>query len=235
MPHMGETMTSGDVVRDRVQRHFGEVETEARRMQRRLGPHLRGFVGEDDLVSWGSLGLMEAARRYEPSRGVPFQHYARHRVRGAMVDGLREAHETPQRLYRARVADEGEAGTEADHVLSHHARRVAGARSSGWLAETGSDDFGEPVALASDPDPESIASERQLAVVVDEALDGLPETEAELIRQHVLEDAPLADVARDLEISVPRANQLRARALRRLAPRLRGLAQPHGGESLLSA
>lgn len=204
-------------------------------MRQRLGPHLRGFVGEDDLVSWGSLGLMEAARRFEPTRGVPFQHYARHRVRGAMVDGMREAHETPQRLYRARVADTEEAGSDADVVLSHHARRVASARSSGWLAETGSDEFGEPVAVASGPDPESIASGRQLAGVVDAALNGLPDTEAELIRQHVLEDVPLADVARRLEISIPRANQLRARALRRLAPRLRGLTQPHAGESLLSA
>lgn len=228
---MGET-TTGDAVHDRVQGHFGSVEIEARRMLRRLGPSAGSFVSRDDLISWGSVGLIEAARRYEPGRGVPFEHYARHRVRGAMFDGLRESHETPQRLWRARGAQSDE--PEAAAVLNHHAERVAGACNNGWLAETGSDDQGDPVALARGRDPEAIASDNQVADVIEEAIGDLPAAEGELIRQHVLEDHPLSDVASQLGVSIPRANQLRARALRRLAPRLRGLTQPDLGESLIA-
>lgn len=44
----------------------------------------------DDLVSAGNLGLIDAAARYDESRGVPFKYYARRRVQGAMLDFLRD-------------------------------------------------------------------------------------------------------------------------------------------------
>ncbi len=216
----------GDAAQDRVAAHFGELDVEARRLGRRLGPHLRNAVSHEELVSWGSFGLWEAAQRYDPERGIPFEHYARHRVRGAMFDGLRESHETPQRLWRARVARPEEQG--ASRVLDLHAERVEGARSAGWLSESGSDEWGDPVALARGPDPEAVASDRQMTDVIEAALETLPDNEAVLIREHVLDDEPLAEVAARLGLSVPRASQLRARAFRRLAARLRGLAQPDG-------
>ena len=43
----------------------------------------------DDLVSFGREGLLDAARRYDESRGVPFRVYASFRVRGATYDGVR--------------------------------------------------------------------------------------------------------------------------------------------------
>lgn len=202
-------------------------------MARRLGSSGRTWVTHEDLVSWGGMGLLEAARRFEPDRGVPFVHFARPRVRGAMVDGLRETNETPQRLWRARSSGAEEPGAAA--VLNHHAERLAGARSTGWLAEAGADEDGGPVAVTREPDPETAASGRQLAQVVETALRTLPGQEADLIRLHVLADQPLAEVASSLGMSVPRANQLRARALRRLAPRLRGLSQPDAGLDLANA
>ena len=52
----------------------------------------RRFPGRfelDDLVQIGVLGLIDAAARYQPWRGVPFRAYARHRIRGAILDALR--------------------------------------------------------------------------------------------------------------------------------------------------
>ena len=46
----------------------------------------------DDLVQIGVLGLISAAARYKPWRGVPFQTFARHRIRGAILDALRRRH-----------------------------------------------------------------------------------------------------------------------------------------------
>ncbi|MCP5058113.1 MAG: sigma-70 family RNA polymerase sigma factor [bacterium] len=215
---------SGNAVHDRVQQHFGEVGREARRMERRFP----GWVSRDELVSWGGMGLFEAARRFRPERGVPFVQYARHRVRGAMLDGMRETSGGSQSLWRAR-RQESEASTAA---LTAHAERLAGARTSGWLAETGSDEWGEPIALTNEPDPEARASGRELEGAVEEAVRALPDAEATLIRRHVLADAPLAEVAVELGVSQPRAHQIRARALRRLAPRLRGLSTPEAGVNL---
>ncbi len=209
---------STDAVHDRVQAHFGEVIDEARRMERRIA----GWVSREELVSWGGMGLLEAAQRFRPDFGVPFTQYARYRVRGAMLDGLREVNGVPQGLWRARSRED----EAASATLDAHAERVAGARTSGWLAETGSDEWGQPIAVDREPDPEAMASDRQLAGVVEEALDALPEAEATVIRRHVLADEPLAEVALELGVSNPRAHQIRARALRRLAPRLRGLAHP---------
>lgn len=213
---------STDAVHDRVQAHFAEVVHEARRMERRFP----GWVSRDELVSWGGMGLFEAARRFRPERGVPFVQFARHRVRGAMLDGMRETSAGPQSLWRAQ-RQEGDVATAA---LNTHAERLAGARTSGWLAEIGSDEWGEPIALDGEPNPEAHASGRELAGVVEEAVTALPKAEATLIRRHVLADESLADVALELGISQPRAHQIRARALRRLAPSLRGLSTPEGGE-----
>ncbi len=49
----------------------------------------RDAVAVDDLVGYGHLGLLEARERFDPRRGVHFEVFARHRIRGAMFDGLR--------------------------------------------------------------------------------------------------------------------------------------------------
>lgn len=45
----------------------------------------------DDLIGYGHLGLLEARTRYDPTRRVPFDVYARHRIRGAIFDGIRQS------------------------------------------------------------------------------------------------------------------------------------------------
>lgn len=64
------------------------VQSEARRVAA-LMPS--GAVDIDDLVGYGHLGLLEARERYDPRRAVNFEVYARHRVRGAIYDGIRQS------------------------------------------------------------------------------------------------------------------------------------------------
>jgi RNA polymerase sigma factor for flagellar operon FliA len=79
--------THNDPIRDQVLiDYLPLVVFEARRMSERLPP----MVDVDDLISCGTIGLMDALRRFDPSRGVKFRTYAVHRVRGAMLDFLRE-------------------------------------------------------------------------------------------------------------------------------------------------
>lgn len=62
------------------------VRIEAARVHR-LVP--RDAVAVDDLVGYGHVGLLEARERFDPRRGIHFESFARHRIRGAMFDGLR--------------------------------------------------------------------------------------------------------------------------------------------------
>ena len=71
-------------------------------LAQRLAQRLPSQVCIEDLVSAGMLGLIEAAGRYLPSLGVPFQAFARRRVHGAMLDALRDLDWAPRSLRRLR-------------------------------------------------------------------------------------------------------------------------------------
>jgi RNA polymerase sigma factor for flagellar operon FliA len=73
--------------RDRlVMEHLPLARAIAARVRESLPPH----VEMDDLTSHGLLGLLDAATRFDPSKQIAFGVYARHRIRGAILDSLRE-------------------------------------------------------------------------------------------------------------------------------------------------
>src|SRR5215212_6917882 len=85
--------------RDRlVMEHVPLVKTLAQRLAQRLPSQ----VEVSDLVSVGVLGLIDAAARYKPTLGVPFDAFARRRVQGAMLDSLRDLDWAPRSLRRLR-------------------------------------------------------------------------------------------------------------------------------------
>lgn len=59
----------------------------------------------DDLIAYGANGLLDAAERFDPQRGVPFDVFCRYRVRGAIVDGIRRHHWLPRRTYNRLCAE----------------------------------------------------------------------------------------------------------------------------------
>ena len=71
---------------ERIIAHLGFARAVA---SRALDPRCRG-ADRDDLVAWGVLGLVQAARRYRDDAGAPFGAYAARRVRGQVLDALRE-------------------------------------------------------------------------------------------------------------------------------------------------
>src|SRR5687768_15988372 len=85
--------------RDRlVMEHVPLVKTLAQRLAQRLPSQ----VEVSDLVSVGVLGLINAAARYKPTLGVPFDAFARRRVQCAMLDSLRDLDWAPRSLRRLR-------------------------------------------------------------------------------------------------------------------------------------
>lgn len=190
----------------------------------------------DDLVGAGREGLLDAARRFEPGRGVPFRAYANFRVRGAILDGVRQLSLLPRRAYEriaaleaAALVSEGEAEhafakggavdpSAADKALSEHLSAIAMAAAVGIATET----HGE--SADSDDSPEEALARAELIQIVRGAIAELSKEEAELVRRHYLEGERLEDIAQDLDMSKSWASRLHTRAVARLSKRLRNVA-----------
>src|SRR5437660_2289341 len=63
--------------------------------------HFPRHVDREELARAGALGLIEAAHRYDPARGVPFERFAAQRIRGAILDAVRAADWAPRSLRNA--------------------------------------------------------------------------------------------------------------------------------------
>lgn len=75
-------------------RHLPLVKFVARKMSANLPAHIE----IDDLVSWGSLGLLDALDKFDPGREVKFSTYAVTRIRGAILDGLQQMDWAPKQI-----------------------------------------------------------------------------------------------------------------------------------------
>ena len=98
--------------------HVGLVKAMAHRLAQRLPSQ----VEMSELVSVGVLGLIDAAGRYQPALGVPFDAFARRRVQGAMLDALRGLDWAPRSLRRMRRDIDG-AIAQLRHELAPRADR----------------------------------------------------------------------------------------------------------------
>ncbi|MEZ4220280.1 MAG: sigma-70 family RNA polymerase sigma factor [Polyangiaceae bacterium] len=232
-------MSGGDPseVLERFNQNLDLVEIIARQVGRTLGR-----VSElEDLVSYGQEGLLDAARRYDPERGVPFRAYANFRVRGAVIDGVRALSHLPRRAHERLAAyqaatryAEGAAEDvlsgpaaakreDAARALGEHLAGMAAAMAVGLVAHTARGDEGEHVGVAREDSPEEAVGRAELLQVVREAIADLPEQEAELVRRHYLEGDRFDHVAEELGLSKSWASRLHTRAMGRLAKRLRGI------------
>jgi RNA polymerase sigma factor FliA len=102
----------------------------ARKLALRLAGRVPANVDLDDLIGAGLLGLIDAVDRFDPSRAIPFEAYARTRIQGAILDAMRaEDHLSRRERRRTREADRAEErlrmklGRELNADESHRARR----------------------------------------------------------------------------------------------------------------
>jgi RNA polymerase sigma factor FliA len=208
---------------------------------RQVGRAIGQPVALEDLVSYGNEGLLEAARRYDASRGVPFRTYANYRVRGAVIDGVRALARLPRRAYlrlhaleaAARVSEgaaedlaapvaPGASPIQADRALADHLAGMATAMAVGIVTGAACGDDGEPTSVAPAADPEAAVAHAELLQLVRKAISELGRDEGELLRRHYLEGERFDRVAADLGLSKSWASRLHTRAIRRLSRRLHG-------------
>jgi RNA polymerase sigma factor for flagellar operon FliA len=200
----------------------------ARSLCRRLGYP----VEFDDLMSAGREGLLDAARRFDPESRTPFRTYARYRVRGAMLDGVRRNSTLSRRAYQQIAAERAALSVEeslsarpstgSGSVASTEAalaqQLAAMATAAGLAIETTPGRDAAPAEVAT---PEHAFARAELLAVVKRAVDDLDPEEAEVIRRHYFNDEHLEDIAADLGVSKPWATRLHLKALARLSKLLR--------------
>src|SRR5437762_13207886 len=109
--------------RDRlVEQHLSLVQAIAAKLKRTLGRS----IDFDDLVGYGTKGLLEAAQRFDPTQGATFTTFAYYRVRGAMLDGLRTMGWYSRADYARYRADD-----RAPEHMQHQAEREAADHPAG--------------------------------------------------------------------------------------------------------
>ena len=224
-------------VLERFHAELDLVEIIAGQVSRSIG----GLVEFDDLLSAGREGLLDAARRFDPSRNVPFRAYANFRVRGAVFDGVRQMAALPRRAYErlaaleaASLFSEGEAevafadagapmdDADLEAALEEQLAAMATATAVGVVAESlRADPAGSEVAAG---DPEEAFSRAELLAHVERALGELEvDREAEIIRLHYLEGMSMEAISKLLDIDKSWASRLHTRGVARLTKRLRTL------------
>lgn len=215
-----------------LERHLPLVRLLARKLAARIG----GAVEVDDLVSAGTIGLIQALEGFDLSRPNSFATYASRRVHGAMLDELRRRDWVP-RSVRARARQlqrvSGKLESELGRAPAHH--EVAAALAIdlptywSWLTTV---DGASQVSLEEGPSGDvtelvqpflteradsldEITREEQVDILA-QALARLPERERIVLVLYFYEELNLREIAGILHLTESRISQIRSAALRRI-------------------
>jgi RNA polymerase sigma factor FliA len=219
--------------RDLADRHLPCIWRVATHLARRLAPN----VQPEDLIAAGYEGLLDAARRFDATRTTRFDVYAEHRVRGAMLDALRDfdlvgrttrnwAHriqDASRRLAQrlGREPDEQEVAWELDLDVGQYRRVVAGMAQRSLMSLEGV----HREAVSGVASTEQIAEIEEERTHVMAALDSLAPRLRLVVTLYYYEELTLKEIGKILGVGESRAGQIHAEALARLKLTLQRLAE----------
>jgi RNA polymerase sigma factor for flagellar operon FliA len=240
------SMESALQTRDRlVMEHVPLVKILAQRLAHRLPAQ----VEVAELISVGLLGLIDAASRYKPSLGVPFDAFARRRVQGAMLDSLRDLDWAPRSLRRlrrdvdaaiaavrrrvGREPRESEVAAELSMTQAEYDKAIEQLRvlDIGVIRPLDAGDEDGPSRLELCIDTSEGAStqleRKELRSHLVRAIEQLPERERQILSLYYEEELTLAEIGVVIGVTESRVSQLRSLAVSRLRTLLKGsLAMP---------
>src|SRR6266571_753307 len=188
-------------------------------------------VSRDDLESAAMLGLAQAARTFDPGRGIAFERHAGNRVRGALLDELRGSdwasrsvrararrmqratEELAVRLGRipsvAEVAAELGMAPESLHKLLGDVHRATILNYDSIVAEGDAE-----VLLPADTEtPDQVLLDRERLAYLADAVVALPERLRRVVTAYFFEERPMLEIATELGVTESRVSQLRSEAL----------------------
>ena len=230
-------------INPRVEAGIPFVEALARRVAATM-PH---SIDVGDLVQDGVIGLIDAARRFEESRGIKFETFAERRVRGAMIDALRKdawprgVRRVRRELEAARVSLRLSLGHEpsladlAAAVGSDEERLGKVIVRINTIEQTSPLSCAEHINESQLPAvmvpveserPDAAYERREKEDRVRAAVDSLPPRERRVVALYYYAEVTMKEIGAELGVNESRVSQLHARALRRLREALGPQAQP---------
>jgi RNA polymerase sigma factor for flagellar operon FliA len=216
-----------------------QVKYIARRIHERLPQH----VSLEDLVHSGVVGLIDALNKFDACKHVQFASYAKHRIRGAILDSLRELDWGPRELRRkARMLDQahaklhaalGRSASEQEIAdvmglelaeLQHLLGEIDSLEISSFSVESAEDgrdaDLSEAVPAPEEDNPFQRCLDSEMRKLLIDALVGLPERERQVLTLYYYEELTMKEVGAVLGVGESRVSQIHSLAMSRLRSRM---------------
>ena len=221
-------------VRDQiVLEHLPLVKAIAIRVHENLPVH----VDLDDLVHAGVLGLFDAVVKYDDSKNVAFHSYAKHRIKGAILDSLRQLDWASRDLRKrqkqvdlatrdlasklGRVPTEGEVAQEIGLGMDRWRRMRMELRTVGLVSATSHPDqerdLTEECAARPDFQPDHICQHRQLQVTLARAIETLPERYQKVVCLYYTNEMTMKEIGEVMGVNESRVSQIHKVALKKMA------------------
>lgn len=205
----------------------------------RLAKGLPAHISKDDLFSMGTIGLLNSFERFEPEKGVKFETFATWRIRGAVLDGLREMDWVPRQVRQwAKQIEHAYGAVESEIKRSATDEEIAAyleitpaelqkrltqiAMGSFSSLEEPLHEFGEDQGLLdilADPkvqDPVAHITRDELKTILQAAIAKLPEKEKLVVALYYYEELSIKEISEILEVTAARVSQLHTKAISRL-------------------
>lgn len=222
--------------------HLPQIKYIAQRISAKLPSH----VELNDLVSAGVLGLLDAIEKFDPNRGVKFKTYAELRIKGAILDSLRNLDWAPrslrkkskdlERVYREleqrfgrpatdkEVCDEMEISLEEFYELVDQIKGL-NLGSFQELASQEEDRNAEPLVKyipdAPQLDPFFVFHKSEIQKILATAIDTLPKKERLVVSLYYFDELTMKEIGKVLGVNESRVSQLHTKAMLRLRTKLR--------------
>jgi RNA polymerase sigma factor for flagellar operon FliA len=212
-------------------------------LARRVAATMPHSIDIGDLVQDGVIGLIDAAQRFDESRGIKFETFAERRIRGAMIDALRKdawprgVRRQRRELEAAREQLRRELGCEPsladlaakmgsdEKRLGRTIVRINAIESTSPLASGENlDESTLPAALIpSEPEqPDTAYEKSETKDRIRAAIESLPAREQKVIGLYYYQEATMKQIGAEIGVNESRVSQLHARAIRRLRDALAG-------------
>lgn len=210
-----------------------------KRIAHHLLARLPASVQLDDLIQAGMIGLLEASRKYEVSKGASFETYAGIRIRGAMMDEIRKGDWVPRSVHRnarriaeaikiiedreSRDAQDDEIAYELNMTLEEYFSCLKDSNggklfSYEELSEQGDVSLDHYVGEAESPVHQVVNDAFKESLIKE--IDGLPERERLVLSLYYEEELNLKEIGLVLSVSESRVSQILAQTALRLRSRL---------------
>ncbi len=233
---------AGQINKDQLVQRFAPL---VKRIAYHLMARLPSSVQVDDLIQNGMMGLLDAINRFEAGMGAQFETYAAQRIRGSMLDGLRENDWLPRSLRRdfrrietaiaqleqeyGRAPSENELANALGMALAEYQKMLQDARGHQLISfedmvDDGDEDFLERHLSDDSSEPSKMLEDASLRHALVLGIEMLPEREKMMMALYYEQDLNLREIGDVMGVTESRVCQLHSQAVARLRVRISGTA-----------